>query len=283
MAAPHDAGYRHPDDWPVFAEARETDALAELAVRWIAMNREFIRERLPKGSDHREVISLLMYRAQSGGGLAIPLKKHTDGQEEIKSPVGLLLQHAFWAAGECRRSAASPQEEVAADWTDPATTTMAPPITDPEDNASGYIRLVSALVDEFPSALTAARPEEMPQQEVERLRAVRHAKDCLPTLWKIFCRYAPAAVIEEASTLNEDSRACLLLAIFPAQLPHAAVATYRQLALTNKHGSTTVPATQKKIWRLRKQIRAVWPSELAPKEIRNPRPERECGSGEEAS
>lgn len=282
MADPPDTAYHHLPDWPRPGENQKPADLARLAVQWIAINQDFIRAHLPEndGFDHRDVISLLMFRAHRGGGLVLPLTKHANGTTPIGHPKGLLLQHAFWALGEYRAKPWS-QREITTDWTRATAPPAALSITDPEDNSSGYLRLISLLTQECHNTLTAARPGAARRREEGRLRAVQHIQEHLPALWKIFCRYAPGTVIEAVGTWDEDCRACLLLAVFPARLPHEAVTTYRQLALTDAQGAITVSATQRKISRLRARLRQLWPPELAPPHIKSPGSKPPVDSGEE--
>lgn len=251
-------GYREIADWPVLAGKREPGQLALLAVDWIATNRGFIQTQLPAeaGFDHREVVSLLMYRAYSGGGVARALQAHVDGTAAIGNPRGLLLKYMHWAAGEIRQSA-WPQRERATGWTD----ATAPATSDPDRNPRGYLELISILSAECGDAIAG---ECQCDTRHNQLHAAEHVSKRLPDLWNIFRQYAPEVVSAEVAALDDDSRACVLLAIFPAELPHRAVATYRRLATTAGCGAVTVAATQRKISRLRTRLQQVWPPELLP-------------------
>ena len=221
--------------------------LALLAVEWIWMNRYYIEDQVPAedGFDHREVISLMMYRASTGRGLARSLRKHVDGTDPIQHPEGLLLRYVYWAIGECRGKAAV-RRERATDWT--AVTGPAVPRTeDAEDNPHGFLRLIEILAQDCEQDLADAQPDLQ--------RAVRHVTDRLADLWAIFCRCAPEQVSAEVASITEEDRACVLLAIFPVQLPHRAVATYLQMASNTNGGRKTVGGTQRKISRLRNHLR----------------------------
>ena len=258
--APGD-GYREIAGWPALGGTREPGQLALLAVDWIAMNRGFIRARVPAeaGFDHREVISLMMWRAHAGRGLTALLQAHADGIGPIASPRGLLLKHVYWAAGECRKSPWV-RRETATDWADAAAPTVLAATDDPDGNPSGYMELVSILSAECQDVIA----RQAPAGAHDQMRAVQHVTNRLPVLWAIFRRYAPDAVSAQIAALDDDSRACILLGIWPGELPHRAVATYRQLARLNGCSAVTEAATQRKISRLRNRLRKMWPFELLP-------------------
>ena len=229
------------------------------------MNRGFIHGQLPAeaGFDHRDVVSLLMFRAHNGGGLTRPLQAHADGTALITGPRGLLVRHMYWAAGECRNSAWA-RREIATDWADtPAYALTA--AKDSDGNVSGHLELIDILSAECEDVIADDRKLD-PQHE--QLLAVQHIIDRLPALWAIFRRYAPEAVTAEVAAWDEDSRACVLLALFPVQLPHRAVTIFRQLAMTVGSEAVTASATQRKISRLRVRLREIWPPELAPPGIK---------------
>jgi hypothetical protein len=261
------SGYREIADWPALGDKREPGRLALLAIDWIAMNRGFIQAQVPAeaGFDHREVTSLLMWRALNGGGLTRVLQAHADGTAPIASPKGMLLKHVYWAAGEYRSSAGA-RRETATDWADPAAPTLTA-TDDPGGNPRGYTELVSILSAECRDAIARQAPSGARHGQ----RAVQHVSDRLPGLWAVFCRYAPESVSAEVAALDDDSRACILLGIWPGDLPHRAIATYRQLAKPAGCGAVTVAATQRKISRLRDRLRVMWPPELLPPGLRSAR------------
>lgn len=251
-------GYREIADWPTLAGKGEPGQLALLAVDWIAMNRGFIQTQLPAESafDYREVISLLMFRAHDGGGVTRALQAHVDGTAPLANPRGLLLQHMRWAAGEIRQSAWA-RRESATDWAD----TAVPTSMDPDGNPNGYLELISILSAECGDAIAG---ECQCDTRHDQLHAARHVSERLPDLWAIFRQYAPEVVSAKVAALDDDSRACVLLGIFPAKLSHRAVTTYRQLATAAGCGAVTVAATQRKISRLRAHLREVWPPQVLP-------------------
>jgi hypothetical protein len=265
--APGD-GYREIADWPTPGDKREPGQLALLAIDWIAMNRGFIKAQVPAeaGFDHREVTSLLMWRALNGGGLTPVLQAHADGTAPIASPKGLLLKHVYWAAGEYRSSARA-RRETATDWADPAAPAAPPATDDPDGNPNGYTELVSILSAECQDVIA----RQAPAGAHDQVRAVQHVTNRLPALWAVFCRYAPEPVSAQVAALDDDSRACILLGIWPGDLPHRAIATYRQLAKPAGCGAVTVAATQRKISRLRDRLRLMWPPELLPPGLRSAR------------
>jgi hypothetical protein len=264
MRRPPGAEYREVAGWPAPGEEQKPGELARLAIEWIALNQEFIRAQLSaeNGFDHRDVISLLMFRAYRGRGLVRPLQEHVEGTAPIGSPKGLLLRHVFWAAGECR-SLASVRRETATDWSGPSL--PVPPVWDSYGNESGYLRLIGILSRECHDNLAdrpcAVRPLDLPV-------AVQHVTDRIPELWAIFQRYAPPSVSVAVSRWDEDDCACILLAIYPLELSHRAVTTYRQVRFGADKGAIKVLATQRKISRLRDRLRAVWPPELVPPRIK---------------
>ena len=259
------AAYREIAAWQAPGDHREPGELAQLAIEWIAMNQEFIRAQLraESGFDHRDVISLMMFRAYKGGGLVHPLRDHVNGTAPISNSRAVLLLHASWAAGECR-DIASVRYEAATDWSDPAAPTI-PPTWDSHGNADGYLRLIGILSQECHDVLTG-RQEGGTRSDLEA--AALYVTSRLPALWAILQKYAPASVSETVAGWDDDSRACVLLALFPAQLPHRAVTAYRQVIAGAQQDGITVEATQRKISRLRDRLRAVWPTELAPPGIR---------------
>ena len=259
------AAYREVAGWPAPGDHREPGELARLAIEWIATNQEFIRAQLPaeSGFDHRDVISLMMFRAYKGGGLAHPLRGHVNGTAPISNSRAVLLRHASWAAGECR-DIASVRYEAATDWSDPTAPT-APPTWDSHGNADGYLRLIGILSEECHDALTG-RQEGDTRSDLEH--AALYVTSRLPALWAIFRKYAPASVNAIVAAWDDDSRACVLLAVFPAQLPHRAVTAYRQVTAGAEQDGITVEATQRKISRLRDRLRAAWPPELVPPGIK---------------
>jgi hypothetical protein len=253
-----DAGYRDIAGWPDLGDKRKLGELALLAVEWIWVNQAFIQDHLTteEGFDHRDVISLMMFRAHNGGGLVLPLQAHADGTAPIGDPKGLLLNHVYWAAGECR-SHACVRRETATDWFDHLARAL-PATWDEHDNASGFLRLITILVQECGDALDGS------YRDGDLLAARQHVTGRLPDLWAIFCRYAPTQVSERVASWDDDDRACLLLAVWPAQLPHRAVTAYRRMTSGADRGEMTVAATQRKISRLRMRLRMLWPPELAP-------------------
>jgi len=259
------AAYREVAGWPAPGNERRPGELARLAVEWIEMNRNFILDQLPteEGFDHRDVISLLMFRAHNGGGLVRPLQAHADGTAPISSPKGLLLRHVFWAAGECR-STASARREAATDWCNKAAQAV-PSTWDQHDNPSGYLRLINILTQECGDVLASGLHDRM-QHDLREVR--QHVTDRLPDLLAIFHRYAPPQVSAEVASWDDDDRACVLLAIFPGQLPHCAVNAYRRLTSGPDGGEITVGATQRKISRLRSRLRMIWPPELVPRGLK---------------
>jgi hypothetical protein len=253
-----DAGYRSIPGWPDLGDRRKPGVLALLTVEWIWANQAFIQNHATteNGFDYRDVISLMMFRAHNGGGLVLPLHAHADGTAPVEDPKGLLLNHVYWAVGECR-SRAWVRRETATDWFDHLAAAL-PATWDEHDNASGFLTLITILVQECGDALDGSC------RDGDLLAAGRHVTGRLPDLWAIFCRYAPAQVSEEVASWGDDDRACLLLAVWPAQLPHRAVTAYRRMTSGADRGEITVAATQRRISRLRTRLQMIWPPELAP-------------------
>src|SRR5690348_10053077 len=219
MCESSDAAFREIADWPAPGDHTDPDKLILLALRLIAENRQFIASQVPaeEGFGPPEVVSLLMYRAYRGGGLTRSLRRHVEGTAPILNAKALLLQYTEWAVGESRGQARRRREEPtdwqASSWSEPAV----PPTAD----ADGYLGLIEILARECDRALTSVPPD----LDV----AVRHVTERLPVLLAIFGRHAPEPVYAEVASLDTQDQACVLLGLFPLQLPHRAVTTYRQM------------------------------------------------------
>ena len=169
-------------------------------------------------------------------GWSDPCRNMLAGTTPISSPRGLLLQHVSWAAGECRK-VASMRHEIATDWSDPAVTAL-PPTWDSYGNDGGYAGLISILSQECDAALADVQFDAALSLDV--LDAARYVTSRLPALGEIFQRYAPPSVCVAVAGWDEDSRACVLLGIFPARLPHRAVTSYRQATAGDSRRQITV-------------------------------------------
>lgn len=262
-----DAAFREITDWPAHGEARTPDELSLLALKLIEANLGFIAAHVPAGDGFgaREVISLMAYRAHRGGGLTLSLRKHVDGTAPIRNVQGLLLRYIRWAVSECRREV-SPGPVSATDWSTVAESDV-PQTEDADDNPHGFLRLIEILAQDCDQALGSSPPDLQD--------AVRHVTARLPALLAIFHRCAPEQVYAEVVALDDQDRACVLLGLFPAKLPHRAVTAYRQMMWGGNQmtsgengGGITVKGTQKRISRLRQHLQRVWPPELLPPGVR---------------
>jgi hypothetical protein len=261
------AAFREITDWPAPGEPRAPEELTLLALRLIKTNLDFIADHVPaeEGFGPHEVISLITYRAYRGGGLARSLRKHADGTDRIENVQGLLLRYTGWAVLECRGKAAA-RRETATDWSI-APESDVPIAEDADDNPHGFLRLIEILRTECDQALGSASPD-LPA-------AVEHVTSRLPELLDIFRRCAPEQVYAEVVALSAQDQACVLLGVFPVELPHRAVTAYRQVTWGGNQmtpgengGGITVGGTQKRISRLRERLRNAWPPEQLPPGIR---------------
>jgi hypothetical protein len=124
---------------------------------------------------------------------------------------------------------------------------------DGEVSADGYQQVIDALTDETLLHLTGG---ETPPP------IIQHVRGRIPEIWKIFRQAAPPGVVQQLSRWPEDDRDIVLLAIFPLQLPHRAVATYLRLTRLGKQ-EVSEAATQRKISRLRDKLAQQWPTRPA--------------------
>jgi hypothetical protein len=257
------ASYCAPPQWPQLGEIWETALLTDLAVHWISTNRYFIASLVGEGGDGwdaGDVISSMAYRALRGRGVTRSLREHVEGSDRITNPAGILTYHARRMMGEyvkesaLRRAHEVPTSEL------PDNGSYTELRLDPSgESTDGYQQVIDALSDQTLSQLNGAAPPP----------AIVHVQASLQDIWKVFCRVAPPAVVQEVRAWPDEHRHLMLLAIFPLRLPHRAVATYRRLAWPDHGGAKSEAATQRQISRLRTKLQRLWPPELAPRTLRS--------------
>jgi hypothetical protein len=286
-----DALYHEPRGWEEFCAETTDEELAAAALEWITANVGFLRDeadRRQSGPEHRlwsaaEAVSLVAYRAATGGGLVNSLRKHAVGNP-IKNPQALLLTYLNGAVGELRQ-----QHRVHAGRErgllpgDGAAGTSSTPDHDPDAEIdASYGRLIDILAGDLDRVSRSPRPKG--PEDVERVLAYLDQQE--EALLHIFRRYTPAEVGELAKSWDDDTRRCVLLGIFPLDLPATAVAGYRRLRGLTGNGAST-NSTSKKIRRLRKSMERAWPTDQAPRRGARSRPAQGIGprpaGGEEGS
>jgi hypothetical protein len=188
------------------------------------------------------VVSRLAYRAARGAGITAAVRHHVRGTKPpIEDQHKLLCAHTMWVVGEQRkRAAALAKYEVLGerDWPSAAS--------DVDASADVYyIGLIDALGGE------------------DWAHVVQHREKAL---WSIFCRFVPADVVTAVAGWPEDERRCVLLGVFPLQLPHQLIAHYRDLVAG---GASTPDSTRKTIARLRRRLVLAWPVEQLPRHFKS--------------
>jgi hypothetical protein len=264
-----DAAYCDLPTWPLPGQSWDHADLAHLAVEWIAANRYFITATVGSngggdGWDAGDVISRMAWRAYHGGGLTRSLRLHVDGDQPINNGQALLRYYVRQMARECvaeaaaRRSVETPSSHQLPD-SGPGGSLLPSPYEN--DNASiRYQQLIDTLTDDALRHLN----DQAPPAIIDEIRSR------IPDIWKIFCRTAPAAVVEEVATWPEEHQHLVLLAVFPLRLPHRAVANYRRLAWPQRQTNVSESSTQRQVSRLRARLQQAWPPGLVPRTVRSP-------------
>jgi hypothetical protein len=209
-------------------------------------------------------VSLLAYRAATGGGLVHSLRRHAAG-ETITNPRALLLRYLNGAVGELRERhrVRSEREHGLPPGGGGADASSAAPARHPDPAAeidASYGRVIDILSADLDRTSRSPRPAD--PRELGRVLAFLDERE--KALLKILLRYAPVEVGGLAETWDDDTLRCVLLGIFPLDLPAVAVAGYRSMRSPAGPGASTA-GTAKKIRRLRKAMKRAWPADQAPR------------------
>ena len=251
--------YNPPRVWPDVGADLGEDALALIAVTWIYDNADYlldyVRRRMSAAERARgwwepaDVVSRLAYRAARGAGLTAANRHHVRGTKPpVEDQHGLLCAHTMWVVGEQRKAAAVlARFEVLTDGGKVRDWPSAAMDVDASADVY-YLGLIDALGCE------------------DWAHVVQHREKAL---WSIFCRFVPADVVAAVAGWPEDERRCVLLGVFPLQLPHQLIAHYRQLCAGLTPGGVRTPdSTRKTIARLRRRLVLAWPVEQLPRHLK---------------
>ncbi len=267
-----DASYHPPDGWDDLGPAATDGELAAAAMEWIAGNVSFLHDEAGRRRvagepwSAADAVSLIAYRASTGGGVVHSLRRHTKG-ELIIDPRALLLRYLNGAVGEMRRERRLHAERTcdlptgasAGD----ATASPMPRAPDPDAEAdTSYAQVIDILAADLDRVGRSPRPAA--PEQTRRMLAYLDGREA--ALYQILRRYAPAEVCRLVDAWDPDSRRCVLLGVFPLDLPAAAVAGYRRLRAEDGTAAEmmTPGRTRSKIRGLRKEIEDAWPAGQVP-------------------
>jgi hypothetical protein len=268
--------YTPPRNWPAVGEQRSDEDLAEFTLGWIHDNAGYLRvvvrrqmsseERARRLWEATDVITRMAYRASRGQGLTLSVRHHVRGTKPaIKDPHAVLYAYAMWVVKEYRkRSAVLRRYEITGESRD-MSTPAADEVLEAETDTY-FIMMIEAI---------AADIAEVTGSEVDRSDWAMFVRDREKALWEIFCRTVPPAVAAEVATWSDDDRRCVLLGLFPLNLPHGLIASYRTLLAADMPWVTvTADGTRKLLGRLRQRMIRAWPTERLPSRLRRePKPD----------